>query len=332
MLLWKEGCQMSRFQSIYTPLLEQYIGFKRNLGYKFIDAESKYYLFDQFVLLNGGSEIGITKELADKWAVKRPNESDSTCYRRVMYLIQFASFLNDSGYPSYIPKLPKAYKSTFTPYIFSKDELNTIFAASDRLEIDNFMNSHVNAIPALLRTLYGTGIRIGEAVSLKIKDVNLEDKYLVIRQSKNGKDRMLPFSDSLADVCKQYRNSIKIIQGSDDYFFIKRNGHRCNPKAIYEWFRKVLWKAGIPHGGKGLGPRLHDVRHAFSVHSLAKMAYSGLDLYYSLPILSEYLGHQSLEATEKYVRLTSEMYPGLLSNVNSICSYVFPEVDNNETD
>ncbi|MDD2216545.1 MAG: tyrosine-type recombinase/integrase [Eubacteriales bacterium] len=322
---------MSRFQSIYASLLDQYIDFKRNLGYKFIDAESKYYLFDQFVLLNGGSKISITKELADKWAVKRPNESDSTCYRRVMYLIQFASFLNDSGYPSYIPKLPKAYKSTFTPYIFSKNELNAIFAASDRLEIDNFMDSHVNVIPALLRTLYGTGIRIGEAVSLKNKDVNLEDKYLIIRQSKNGKDRMLPFSDSLVDVCKQYRNSLKIIQGPEDYFFVKRNGCRCNPKAIYEWFRKVLWKAGIPHGGKGLGPRLYDIRHTFSVHSLAKMAYSGLDLYYALPVLSEYLGHQSLEATEKYVRLTSEMYPGLLSDVNSICSYAFPEVDNHET-
>ena len=53
----------------------QYIDFKRNLGYKFIDAESKYCLFDRFVLFNGESKIGITKELADEWAIKRPNES-----------------------------------------------------------------------------------------------------------------------------------------------------------------------------------------------------------------------------------------------------------------
>lgn len=322
---------MSRFQSIYASLLEQYINFKRNLGYKFIDAESTYYLFDQFVLLNRELEFGITKELAYKWAIKRPNESDSTCYRRVMYLIQFASFLNDLGYSSYIPKLPKAYKSTFTPYIFSKNELNAIFKSSDQLEISGSMDSAVNVIPALLRTLYGTGIRIGEAVKLKVKDVNLEDKYLIIRQSKNGKDRMIPISNSLAEVCKHYRNSIKVIQGANDYFFVKRNGRGCSTKSIYQWFRKVLWKAGIAHGGKGYGPRLHDVRHAFSVHSMAAMAESGLDLYYSLPILSEYLGHQSLEATEKYVRLTSEMYPGILSNVNSICSYAFPEVYNCET-
>ena len=112
---------------------------------------------------------------------------------------------------------------------------------------------------------------------------------------------------------------------------MKRNGRCCNPKAIYEWFRKVLWEAGISHGGKGQGPRLHDLRHVFSVHSLVAMAELGLDLYYSLPILSEYLGHQSLEATEKYVRLTSEMYPKLIYDVNSICAYAFPEVNCYET-
>lgn len=322
---------MSRYQGIYASLLEQYIDFKRNLGYKFKSAESTYYLFDQFTIRNGESEIGITKELANKWAVKRPNESDSTCYKRVMYLIQFASFLNDSGYPSYISRLPKAYNSTFTPYIFSREEMKAIFEASERLKIDNFMDSAVNVIPALLRMLYGTGIRIGEAVSLKVKDVNLTEQFLIIRRSKNGMDRMIPISDSLADVCRQYRNSLQVMQGSEDYFFVKRNGRCCNPKAIYEWFRKVLWEAGISHGGKGQGPRMHDLRHVFSIHSLAIMASSGLDLYYSLPILSEYLGHQSLEATEKYVRLTSEMYPELIHDVNSICAYAFPEVDGHET-
>lgn len=322
---------MSRYQGIYAALIEQYIDFKRNLGYKFKSAESVFYLFDQFTIRNGETEIGITKELADKWAVKRPNESDSTCYKRVMYLIQFSSFLNDSGYPSYIARLPKAYKSTFTPYIFSREEMKAIFEASEQLKLDNFMDSAVNVIPALLRMLYGTGIRIGEAVSLKVKDVNLTEQYLIIRQSKNGKERMLPFSDSLADVCRQYRNSLQVIQGPEDYFFVKRNGRRCNPKAIYEWFRKVLWEAGISHGGKGQGPRLHDLRHVFSVHSLVAMAESGLDLYYSLPILSEYLGHQSLEATEKYVRLTSEMYPDIISEVNNMCSFAFPEVGSHET-
>lgn len=215
---------MSRYQGIYASLLDQYVDFKRSLGYKFISAESMYYLFDQFTIQYGENKIGITKELADKWAVKRPNESDSTCYKRVMSLIHFATFLNDSGYKSYIPRLPKAYKSTFTPYIFSHKEIEIIFAASDQLKMNNSMNSTVNVIPVILRMLYETGIRVGEAVSLKVKDVHLNDRYLIIRQSKNGKERMIPFSDSLAEVCKQYRNSLHIIQNPENYFFVKRNG------------------------------------------------------------------------------------------------------------
>jgi hypothetical protein len=78
---------MSRFKGIYSELLDRYIEFKRNLGYKFIDAEYTYSLFDRFTIECGETKIGISRKLAESWAEKRPNESDSTCYRRVMYLI-----------------------------------------------------------------------------------------------------------------------------------------------------------------------------------------------------------------------------------------------------
>lgn len=77
--------------------------------------------------------------------------------------------------------------------------------------------------------------------------------------------------------------------------------------------------------------RLDFFRHSFSVHSLASMAESGLDLYYSLPILSKYLGHRSLDATDKYVRLTADIYPELINEMDSLCAYVFPEVHFYET-
>lgn len=322
---------MGRYNGIYSTLIDQYISFKRNLGYKFIDAMYTYSLFDRFTIGNNEIKIGITKDLSDKWAVKRPNESDSTRYKRIFYLAQFSSFLNEIGYPSYVPKLPKINKSTFTPYIFSEKEIEAIFQSCDQLKTNGNMDSCINVIPALFRVLYSTGIRISEAISLKNDDVNLVGKYFVIKESKNGQERMIPLSNSLVHILKQYRNSLPETHVSKDYFFVKRNGRKCSSKVVYEWFRKVIWNAGIMHGGRGHGPGLHSFRHTFSVHSLAAMARSGLDLYYCLPILSTYLGHQSLEATDKYVRLTSDMYPSIFSDVNSICAYVFPEVNTNET-
>ena len=266
---------MTVFHGVYADLIRQYIEFKRNLGYKFIGAEYTYHFFDDFTISQGETEVGITKELATKWSIKRSNESDHTCYVRVMYLVHFSCFLNDMGYPSYVPRLPKAYKSTFTPYIFSHQEVEKIFASCDKLVMGNLMDSMVNVISSMFRMLYGTGIRISEAVVLKIQDVNLDEKYLTIHQSKNGKERIVPFSNSVAEVCRQYSNSINIIQERGDYFFVRRNGRKCKADTIYDWFRKVIWNAGIPHGGRGLGPRLHDFRHAFSVHTLAAMSESG---------------------------------------------------------
>ena len=77
--------------------------------------------------------------------------------------------------------------------------------------------------------------------------------------------------------------------------------------------------------------RLHDLRHTFAVHSLAKMAEEGMDLYCSLPILSTYLGHQSLRATNNYVRLTSEMYPELIRKIDIIGFDIFLKCDIYET-
>lgn len=323
---------MSRFTGIYAKFLDQYLDYKKNMGYSIASIEPSLYLFDQFTISEGVSELGIPKELANKWYLKRPNESDSTRYRRIMYIIHFSCFMNDLGYSSYVSRLPREYKSTFIPYIFTHEEITSIFSACDSLKMNNLMDSTVNVIPSMIRLLYATGLRIGEAINLKIEDVNIEKKYLTVYQSKNDKERRVPFTDSLAEVLLQYRYSLTIIQTNQDYFFVKRNGKKCRTKTVYEWFRKVLFKAGISHGGKGYGPRLHDLRHAFSVHTLAAMAENGLDLYYSLPILSEYLGHQSLEATDKYVRLTSEMYPGLIKQAAVICSEVFPEVYKDEND
>jgi hypothetical protein len=168
--------------------------------------------------------------------------------------------------------------------------------------------------------------------------INFHDKYLVLRDTKNNKDRMVPISDSLAIACKEYlmyRNLFPSIR-KENRFFIKPDGSSMNVYNVYKWFRRIIFTANISHGGRGHGPRLHDLRHTFSVHSLAFMSESEMDLYYSLPLLSTYLGHQSLEATDKYVRLTAEMYPDLIKKTSNICSIVFPVIDtntgNDETD
>ncbi|MCX6234991.1 MAG: tyrosine-type recombinase/integrase [Bacteroidetes bacterium] len=211
-----------------------------------------------------------------------------------------------------------------------------IFHAADALVAPRrIMNSVIFIVPTLLRLLYGTGLRIGEALSLENKDVNLAENFIIIKDSKNGKQRMVPISESLSVVCQNYinhRKKLPVPQSDDSSFFISLNGSACIRHTFYRYFRIVLKAAGITYIGNGHGPRIHDLRHSFAVASFARMAESGVDLYTSLPVLSTYLGHQSISSTNTYVRLTAEMYPGLLKDVDMVCLNVFPNVENYEAD
>jgi integrase/recombinase XerD len=182
--------------------------------------------------------------------------------------------------------------------------------------------------------LYATGIRINEALSLKNKDMNLTEKYLILKDTKNQKDRLVPFTESLGNVCRDYlaqRNKLPIvgIDHNDNFFFVTLNGYCCRHSSIYSWFRKILSLAGIPFTGNRKGPRVHDIRHTFACHSFVKLSDEGMDLYCSWPYLSTYLGHQSLESTEQYVRLTAQMYPELLKDADRLLINVIPESYNN---
>jgi len=225
-------------------------------------------------------------------------------------------------------------KNSFVPYIFSNKEMVAIFCACDNLRLyDTHMSTIQFIIPAIIRLLYGTGLRISEALSLKNKDVDLDKRSIHIRKGKNGEERLAPLSNTLTEVLKQYlhyRDQMPLphICDVNGFFFVSPNGTYCRSGTVYTWFRKVLAESGIPFQGDHKGPRVHDLRHTFAVHSLVKMAKSGMDLYYSLPLLSVFLGHKSLGATDHYVRLTAEIYPNILKDQKGIGTYVFPKSNN----
>lgn len=312
------------YLSVYGPLILQYFELKHSLGYLFA-IEYRFRDFDRFLYEIHVTQIGLTRSICEIWSKRRPNEVESNRYKRINDIRNFSVFLNGIGYPSYVPQLNASYKTTFIPHIFTQDEIARFFEACDRLTVGKHSLS-TQIYPAIFRLMYGCGLREMEALSIHCKDVDLIAKTVYIRTSKNGEERILPISESVTEVLSLYAIRYRQNADDDDLFFVRKDGDPCSPSTLYKIFRKILFAAHISHGGKGLGPRVHDFRHSFSVHTLAVMSDNNIDLYYSLPILSKYLGHKSIDATEKYVRLTADMYPGILADVNQVCAYIFPEV------
>jgi integrase len=315
---------------IYADLIRQYVEYKRSLGFKMENTERCLRRFDTLTIDRKEIEIGISKDLFEAWISASPTEeSRSNRCQRIKHLRGFSAFLQLKGYNSYMPKLPKC-QSRFTPYIYTKQEMQSIFMECDKLFVSHkHVYSQACVMSTLIRILYATGMRISEAIKIKNRDIDLDAGYIVLRECKNGQDRVLPVSSSLKEVCKDYvlyKQSQGISTAKEDFFFIARARKPCFGGTIYRIFRTILFRSGISHGGRGKGPRLHDFRHTFCVNALVKMSESGQDLYYSMPILMTYVGHQSIKSTNQYVRLTVDMYPNLLKKVDGTYKYIFPEI------
>jgi integrase len=115
-------------------------------------------------------------------------------------------------------------------------------------------------MPVLFRTIYACGLRASEARLLRFGDVDLVAGVLTIRDGKGGKDRQVPVSAPLRDRLAGYHARVAGRSGGD-WFFPGTSGQPLTLANIDKNFRRFLWQARIPHGGRGHGPRVHDLRH-----------------------------------------------------------------------
>lgn len=323
-----------KFESVLSAPIERYISEKRAVGYKFDKGSAMLKSFDSFVCNHHLTNLELTKQLVLEWTARKPHETLSTQCGRISLLRGLAGYMNRVGYTAYV--YPNAMvtvdRYAYSPYIFTHDELKRIFELCDRFPPSNCSPNRHLVLPLLIRILYGCGLRISEAVHLAIEDVDLGKGLLHIRSTKFNKERILPVADSLKERCKEYCRNADIGRMGNIYFFPSPYGGHYSESTIYKLFREILRKAGISHLGRGKGPRIHDIRHVFAVNCLKKWVIEGKDLNNCLPYLSAYLGHEDLRGSQRYLRLTADLFPEITSKIEKSCSYIIPEVDLHEAD
>ncbi|MCM4153603.1 integrase [Arenibacter sp. N53] len=329
------------YQGVLAPYMKALIRIKESCGQTVIGTKWTYKEFDEFTIQYGLSEPIITKDLIGTWAKSRENDCSRTFYGKCSRLSQLAKYMKEHGIKSYIMPLPKCTNDRgFIPYIFSEEQMQSIFQESDRLlRQSRRKDDPIISVPCLIRLLYSTGLRITEAISLRNKDVDLDRNILKVGtwgSTKNGEERLVPICNTLKENLQKYLHyrsmlPVQDITDHDHPFFIKLNGEALSSANAYHWFKKVYGQCGIAYKGERFGPRVQDLRHTMATHSLAKMVREGLDIYAALPLLSASLGHKSLSSTEGYVRLTCSEYPELLEQCSSLNNFIYPKKhDNNE--
>jgi len=313
----------------YKKVLDEFLIFKRACGYKYKSEEIILKAFYIHAQEHKESSLGITKKFLEKWATLGIREGRKSLSNRVSVIREFGIYLNTQGYKVHILKAVRnATNKSFIPYVFSKKEIDKIFSILDNLKQSkhNLYNSH-EVYPVLFRMLYSCGLRISEALNLKIKNVDTVSGRIVIDIAKNDKQRIVMMSKSLKNICHEYKNKYLYSLDNNSTFFQHKDGTIRSKTQVNNFFRNILYKSDIPSLGRGKGPYLHNLRHTFACHAFYQMHINGIDMNVGIALMSTYLGHESTKATEKYLRLTQEIFPQIVQRISNYHSDIYIKID-----
>jgi site-specific recombinase XerD len=202
--------------------------------------------------------------------------------------------------PKYIP--------TFVPYIYSRRELRLLLDAVPGCQRHAACRISEITLRTLLLFLYGTGMRVGEALRLRLADVDLNSGVITIRGTKFYKSRLVPLGADVVQILRKYLAAPGRWNQHYRPLFQSRQHKRLGHSTVDANFRRLCILAGVRRSDtSSRQPRLHDLRHAFAVHRLTEWYRTGANVQLLLPALFTYLGHVDLHSMQCYLTMTPEL-------------------------
>jgi integrase len=322
---------MTTFNSPFRKELEDFLSLRQASLSKSAYAHDCHYLadFDAFAA-RYTNEKSVSEALINNW-IHTLNGKSSSIANKVIVIRIFLKYLNSIGITAYIPPIPKV-ADDYVPYIFSDEELERIYQQADNLNVSNAKKNPLIQFefPMVIRLMYGCGLRIGETLALKMRDVDLIGGFLIMRHTKGNKQRLVPMNPLLTEILERYCLAMGIVGVPDAWLFpVYGKDESMTPRDAQHWFEKILRLAEISFPGRKKherGPCLHCMRHAFVFKSFIAAEKAGRRIDDSVPYLSIYLGHDSLQETEKYMKFSSELFPEAMDLFSDYSADVFPEV------
>lgn len=218
------------------------------------------------------------------------HDNNSSIDRKLSSLRGFYKYLANEGIVSSnvfsLVNGPK--KSKKLPRYFEYNELEEMFLIPD---VNNYLGQRDLL---LLEMLYATGCRVGELVSIKVSDIDLSSRTILI-VGKGNKERFLNYGEYCEEILNKYLSDgyISLNKSDSDYLFLNNNGGVLTERGVRFILDKIIKQTGI---NKNISP--HMIRHSFATHLLNE----GCDLM----TVQKLLGHESIKATQIYTHVTTD--------------------------
>lgn len=287
--------------------VHNYLAMRRALGFKLRDAGVG--LSDFLAFLQRQRASYITIELALQWATQPSHRQPADWAQRLTWVRGFARYWSATDPRTEIPPwglLPHR-PGRARPYFYTHDEIERLLKAAKNLPSSHGLRGWTYY--CLFGLLAVTGLRISEALALARQDVDLHQGLLTIRHSKFGKSRLVPLHRSTQRVLVEYAERRDRMLGSNAIasFLVSDRRRPLESSTVRRTFYQLSRQTGLRGPADHHGPRLHDFRHRFAIHTLVNWYRSGQDVERRLPILSTYLGHAHVSDTYWYLSACPEL-------------------------
>jgi len=303
--------------------VQQYLAMRRSLGFKLQRVGRALLDFVSFLKQHRASYI--TLPLALAWA--KPSSgapSDTRAAQRLSLVRQFARYRSATDPRTQIPPaglLPFRPKRA-RPYLYSDNEIRQLLRATLHLPLSPRHCKRCALLPRVYYCLFGllsvSGLRLGEARNLELKDVDLNAGVLTIRGAKFGKDRLVPLHPSTCRVLADYiarRQRHWAGRAVSSYLFVSSWGNRLDSAQVHRAFYAMSRQIGLRGAADSHGPRLHDLRHRFATTTLVNWYRSNSEPERCLPLLSAFLGHVHISDTQWYLSGSPELMAQAMSRL-----------------
>jgi integrase len=287
--------------------LHRYLQLRRRLGFKLYHAACSLRQFVRFARRQKASCI--TTKLALRWATQPTRCQPCWWADRLGMVRGFARYLTAIDARTEVPArglLPHHYRRK-PPYLYTDGQVRDLIAAAQQLSSPQHLRGATYA--TLFGLLAATGMRVGEALGLDRADVDLPQALLTVRQTKGNQPRLVPIHRSTGQALRRYEHLRDQVcpRPLSSRFFLSERGAALTYCIVRHWFIKVSRQIGLRQLSDRHGPRIHDLRHRFSIRTLVHWYRSGQDVEAHLPELATYLGHRHVNDTYWYLSATPEL-------------------------
>ncbi len=318
------------FHSVLAPHIEQYLQAKRAMGCKFACEDRQLRLLDRFLGDRGVDSIDVIDSECLQAFLDSRHRTNPRSYNNLLGDVRrlFDWIVGQQILPaSPLATKPRPQTTRLLPFLFSPETIKCLLVQAKALPENSRSQLRGVTYEMIFALLASLGLRVGEVARLQWGDVDLERDVLEIRNTKFGKDRLVPFGPKLAARLRDYqaqRERHNYVCSGAHYLFSWNDRTPISTNSIRNTFRDDLLPQlalAVPPGV--FGPHVHGLRHSFAVRTLLNWYRQGIAPADRLHHLSTFLGHLNPSSTAVYLTITSELLDAANRHFESFAPMLF---------